>query len=319
MVRLLVAEGLPPDLGGLTESQQTTLTRDIAAMRRVDKDTLSAVLGEFVAEIEAIALSFPADLGDALSQLEGFISDHAAAKLRRESGLSYAGDPWDRLSALGTDRLLPILRAEPPEISAVILSKLKVARAADLLSQLPGPQARSIAFAISRTSSIDPDTVQAIGGALLESLDAEPIAAFAEGPVARIGAILNTATAAVRDDVLDGLDHDDAEFARAVRQAIFTFENIPTRIAPRDVPRILRELDEAVIIKAIAAAQSAAPQAAAYLLEHLSTRMADQLRDTIREQGPPNQTEGERAMTAVVSQIREMERAGDLILASDAD
>ncbi len=314
IVRLLVNEDMQPDLAQLTEAQQTSLTRDIAALRRVDKDTLSAVLGEFVAEIEGIALSFPADLGGALEQLEGFISEHAAAKLRRESGLSYAGDPWDRLSALGTEKLLPVLINEPPEIAAVILSKLKVGRAADILGQIPGPVARRITFAISRTATIDPDTVQAIGGALLESLDAEPIAAFPEGPVSRIGALLNTTTAAIRDDMLEGLDSEDKDFAREVRKAIFTFANIPERIEPRDIPRILRDIEDDVVVKALALAQVAFPKAAEYFFESLSTRMADQLRESIEDAGVPAAAEGEKAMARIVGRIREMERGGELIL-----
>ena len=314
MVRLLVSEDLQPDLSGLTEALQTTLARDIAALRRVDNDTLSAVLGEFVAEIEGIALSFPPDLGDVLAQLEGNISDHAAAKLRRETGLSYAGDPWDRLSALGLERLLPILKNEPPEIAAVILSKLKVGRAADLLGMLSGPEARSITLAISRTASIDPETVQAIGGALLESLEAEPLAAFPEGPVTRVGAILNTTSAAVRDDMLTGLETEDRTFADAVRKAIFTFENIETRIEPRDIPRIVREVDEDTLVTALGAAKTAFPSVVEYILDNLSSRMSDQLRETIEEQGSPAAKDGERAITVMLTRIREMERAGDLIM-----
>ena len=314
MVRLLVSEDLQPDLSGLTEALQTTLARDIAALRRVDNDTLSAVLGEFVAEIEGIALSFPPDLGDVLAQLEGNISDHAAAKLRRETGLSYAGDPWDRLSALGLERLLPILKNEPPEIAAVILSKLKVGRAADLLGMLSGPEARSITLAISRTASIDPETVQAIGGALLESLEAEPLAAFPEGPVTRVGAILNTTSAAVRDDMLTGLETEDRTFADAVRKAIFTFENIETRIEPRDIPRIVREVDEDTLVTALGAAKTAFPSVVEYILDNLSSRMSDQLRETIEEQGSPAAKDGERAIAVMLTRIREMERAGDLIM-----
>ena len=319
MVRLLVSEDLQPDLSGLSEALQTTLARDIAALRRVDNDTLSAVLGEFVAEIEGIALSFPHELGDVLAQLEGNISDHAAAKLRRETGLSYAGDPWDRLSALGTERLLPILKSEPPEIAAVILSKLKVGRAADLLGMLSGPEARSVTLAISRTASIDPETVQAIGGALLESLEAEPLAAFPEGPVSRVGAILNTTTAAVRDDMLTGLEGEDEDFANAVRKAIFTFENIETRIEPRDIPRIVREVDEDTLIMALGAANAAFPSVVNYILDNLSSRMADQLRDTLEEQGSPGAKDGERAMAVMITRIRELERAGDLIMIASDD
>lgn len=49
-----------------------------------------------------------------------------------------------------------------------------------------------------------------------------------------------------------------------------------------------------------------------YILDNLSSRMSDQLRETLEEQGTPTAKEGERAMAAMIARIREMERAGDL-------
>ena len=62
--------------------------------------------------------------------------------------------------------------------------------------------------------------------------------------------------AATRDDMLSGLEETDAGFAEQVRRAIFTFENIPDRIEPRDIPKILREVDQAQIVNALAAAKA---------------------------------------------------------------
>jgi len=125
---------------------------------------------------------------------------------------------------------------------------------------------------------------------------------------------LNTTTAAIRDDMLDGLDSEDKDFAREVRKAIFTFANIPERIEPRDIPRILRDLEDDIVVKALALAKIEFPKAAEYFLESLSTRMAEQLREAIQDAGTPLAADGERAMARIVGRIREMERGGELIL-----
>lgn len=319
IVRLLLAYEALPDLSMLPDAQQKALARDLSELRWVDKATLAAIVNEFTDEMEGIALSFPADLDSTLAQLEDFLSPHAASQLRQEAGLAQVGDPWTRLSSLSAEQLCETLRNEPPEISAVILSKLPVTLSAQLLGQIPGPEARRIAFAISRTSGIAPQTVRAIGSALAEALDARPPAAFDDGPVARVGAILNNTTAATRDDVLTGLDEADRAFADEVRRAIFTFAHIPTRIAPRDVSRILSELDPNDTTMALQAASVQLPEVVDFILGNISRRMADQLRDTISEAPPLPASEQEAAMTRVINRIRAMEAEGALVLIAEAD
>ena len=56
---------------------------------------------------------------------------------------------------------------------------------------------------------------------------------------------------------------DDADFAGRVRKTIFTWANIPRRIDPRDIPRILREVEAATVTKAMAGAAGGAEHSVA--------------------------------------------------------
>lgn len=284
-------------------------------MRLVDRDTLSNVVEEFASELEHIGLSFPSGIAGALDVLEGKISHQTAARLRKEAGVRQFGDPWARLRELGPERLLPVLEKESIEIAAVVLSKLPVPLAADLLGRLPGPRARRITYAVSLTNAVTPEAVDRIGLSLATQLDAQPKRAFDAGPVERVGAILNSSTSMTRDDVLTGLDETDQGFADAVRKAIFTFGNIPARIAPRDIPRILREVEQAQLVTALAGAEAAGFAASRdFILENMSGRMADQLREEMENAGKVKPSDAEAAMSEVVAVIRQMEQSGDLLL-----
>lgn len=318
IVRLLLNEGAEIPLEDLPESCQAELTKAMGSMRTVDKDAVTDIIEEFTAEIERIGLSFPGGIAGALDALDGKINPLTAARLRKEAGVREAGDPWDRVRQLGTEQLLPILEEEGVEIASVMLSKLDTKRAAELLGQLPGPRARQIAYAVSLTSAVTPDAVDRIGLSLAAQLSTQPIGAFDEGPVERVGAILNSSTSITRDNVLDGLDEEDEGFAKAVRKAIFTFGNIPKRIAPRDIPRILREIDQADLITAFAGAEAAGMQTSAdYVLENMSARMADQLREEVGEREKPKGAETDEAMARIVDVIRNLEKAGELMMISD--
>ncbi|AXI47244.1 flagellar motor switch protein FliG [Sulfitobacter sp. SK012] len=315
VVRLLINEGADIPLEELPDEFQARLTTQMGSMRTVDRDTLAAVIDEFTDELERIGLSFPGGIAGALDALDGKISRHTAARLRKEAGVKSTGDPWTRLRGLSPEKLLPVLENESVEIGAVMLSKLDVSLAAELLSRLPGPKARQVTYAVSLTNAVTPDAVDRIGLSLATQLDSEPLRAFDTNPVERVGAILNSSNTLTRDDVLTGLDDTDQIFANAVRKAIFTFANIPQRIAPRDIPRILREVDPAQLLLAIAGAEAAGfATARDYILENMSGRMADQLREDVEEAGKVKPADVEEAMGAIIAAIRRMEQSGDLLL-----
>ena len=265
--------------------------------------------------------TFPGGIEGALSMMDGHISSSAANRLRRLAGASAKADPWDRLTALPADRLLPIIEDESVEIAAVALSKLPVPKAAELLGKLPGEKARRVAYAVSMTGNVDPETVRRIGLSLAAQLETLPARAFETDPEDRVGAILNVSPAQTREDVLRGLDLEDAAFAERVRKAIFTFVHIPARILPRDVPKIMRLVDPAVLVTALTAATALQAEGAAaeFLLQNMSQRMSQGLREEMEARGKIKEKDGEEAMAAVISAIRQLEGAGELVLVRDEE
>lgn len=319
VVRLLAAEGLKLPLSGLSDEQQTQLTEQIATMTLVDRGTLRAVAEEFCAELAAVGLAFPGGLDGALTLLDGQLSDTATSRLRRMAAGHSRSDPWERIAALPVEALLPVLAEESTEVGAVMLSKLSVAKAAELLGQLPGEKARRIAYAVSLTGNVSPETVRTIGQTLAGQLDAVPPKAFASGPVERVGAILNQSAAATRDSVLRGLEEEDLGFAEQVRKTIFTFANIATRIAPRDVPKVLRGVDQPTLVTALAGAKEADMPSAEFILTNLSQRMAANLREEMAALGKVRERDAETAMGAIVTAIRELEASGEITLVTEEE
>ena len=320
VVRLLLNEGADIPLEDLPEKLQTELTKSMGRMRLVDKDTVASVVEEFTEELERVGLNFKGGIAGALDALDGKINPHTAARLRKEAGVREAGDPWERIRDIGNEMLVPIMERESIEVAAVVLSKLPVKKSAEILGQIPGPKARAITYAVSQTGMIAPEAVDRIGLSLASQLAARPIRAFDEDPVDRVGAILNSSTSLTREDVLEGLDERDEGFANAVRKAIFTFASIPKRIAPRDIPRVLRDIDQADLIRAIAGSEAAGMKDSAdFILGNMSGRMADQLREEVAEVGKLKAAEIEEAMGNVVDVIRTLEANGEVILIVDDD
>lgn len=323
IVRFLLTEGADVPIERLSEENQTELTAALGSMRYIDRETLAAVLSEFAREIEAMGLTFPQGLAEALAELEGRISPQTAARLRKEAGVRQIGDPWERIRALEPEKLLPLLEQESTEVAAVLLSKLPVPKAAELLGQLPGPEARRISYAVSLTGKVTPEAVDRIGLSLAAQFETEPPRAFDEDPVDRLGAILNVSSAGTRDELLTGIEEEDADFSRKLRKAIFTFVHIPARVPPVDVPKITREVEQDMLLQALsfASASDDGELAASteFILSNISKRMAEGLREEMAELGRVKPKDGETAMNAVVAAITELQAAGELTLITEED
>lgn len=314
IVRLLLKDGADLRLDELPETLQTELTHEMGAIRAIDRETLQTVVEEFVSEVKELGVSFPGGLEGALSMLDGALSEDNLNRLRRETGVVVRGDPWEMIAALPPGQLAEILKTESVEIAAVILSKLPVAQSAALLGYLPGDLAREITYAVATTEPVDPETVHTIGHAIASQIGQAEPKEFEEAPPQRIGAILTSSKADTRDGVLTGIDEQDAQLGAEVRKAIFTFENIPDRIDGRDIPKIARAVDQAVLMTALAGCADKYDEVAEFMLENTSQRLAAQLRDEIADLGRVKPDVAEDAMSTVVGAIRDLEAAGEVTI-----
>lgn len=314
VVRVLLQDERDLSLEALPADQQAALVRELAGMDMIDQATRNAVVAEFCDTLEQVGVTFPVGLDDALALLGGRISPDCADRLRRIAALSGDSDPWDRLLALPVAVLRDLALTEAVEMSAVLFSRLPPDRAAEVFGKLPAARARRIAHAMSLTDGIEEGPLRRIGLALMQAVDAMPQPALDGASTERVGEILNHANAATRADVLDGLDQDDRDFAEGVRRNIFTWANIPARIEARDIPRILRQVDQASLVKAMAGVSGPDAESVEFIFSALSTRMVDALKDEIENLGTITDSVREAAMASVVATIRQMQAEGDLTL-----
>lgn len=322
IVQLLIGDGGKLKLSQLPEDLQRLLAREVAAIRLVDRQTVNEVAEEFAGLLGAIGLSSPGGADSAIEALSAHMSPDLAARMRAELGAAKNGDPWPMIVALPDEGILGIMQRESIEVCAVTISKLPVAKAAAVLEKLPGDRARRITYAISLTENIMPDVVKRIGAALVTEHCTKKTVAFEKAPIARVGAILNSSPAQMRDSVLEGLGDDDPVFADGVRKAIFTFKDIPARLVPTDIPAAIRGIDSGDLSLAIAAALSGDVElnaAADFILANISQRMAAQIREDAAEKGELKGKAAEDAMRVLSSAIRELVDAGTITLRADAE
>ena len=305
VIGLMMQQGVDLPLSRLPSELQSELTELIGELRIVDRQTLSEAADEFADELDAVGLSLSGGLEGALSLLEGKISKETGRKLRLEAGVRRFSAPWDRLKALSVEVLVPIVANEGIEVAAVLLSKLEVAKAAGILGALSGEHARRISHAISMTASVTPEAVDRIGQSLVAQMDDRPERAFDKSPADRVGAILTATSENIREEVLKGLDETDPDFAKLVREAIFTFKDIPRRIAPQDIAKAFRPVAQKYLVAALSYAKaSGVEDSVTFILDHMTNRMADLLIEEMEQIGRVKHKEGEEAIKQVMNVLQ---------------
>ncbi|UWQ16490.1 flagellar motor switch protein FliG [Jannaschia sp. M317] len=317
IVRLLITGGADPGIRSLPAEQQKQLVRDMSSLRFVDRETLAQTVAEFASELDSIGLHFPRDVDRILTLMDGSLSLEVVEALLADFGGavgSLGQAAWAEVANLDTGILAAMMQDESDEVCAIMLSKLPPAKAALLLGTLPQDRCDGIAVAFGRTEDVSPEAVSMIGNALGRQSGARKPPAFDTAAVARVGDILNAATSGIRRALLDRLDESDPDFAVRVRAEIFSFENIPDRIDPRDVPRVLRGVDAAVVTQALAGAPPDLAPVVEFILGSISSRLADQMREDMAEGGKVATDAAEEAMSAIVSEIRRLEEEGELTL-----
>lgn len=322
IVRLLQNEGADLKLDSLPEETQVRLTRALSRMKPVDRGTLDSVASEFSQQLESLALTAPGGMHGALAAMEGKLSPGASARLVDEAG---AGDPthaWRKINALPLENQSRILAEEGVEVCALLLSKLPVARAAELLSTVSGPRARAIARITARIDDLPSGTAGRIAHALVAEYCDTPAPLFDVDAVHRVANMLNATRRDLREEILTGLEEDDPEFAKKVRAAIFVFANIYQRVAPLDAPKVMRLLNPEQVTTCLGGALEAGGEdakSAEFLLENMSKRMSEQVRDEIASAGRFRSSDVEEAQAMLIQSIRDAADGGEIILMSPDD
>ena len=311
IVQTLITEGVDLDLKSLPPDAQVRLTREIAQMGSVDRVTVDLVIEDFLSGLEGFGVAGAENMGAALAKLSSNLSEDAVTSIREEMGQRV--DPWTKIAELEEERLLAILRSEAVEVSAIVITKLEVPQAARLLERLEGPRARLITFSMGRVAEASIPFVEELGTAIVSCYCGPQARAFDIGQDKTLGAILTASAAQTRTSLLGDLAQDAPEFAEQVKRNIFTFADLPDRLAPPDVPKAVKEIDQQVLVTALAYSETLADGVADYLLSNMSKRMAEQIREEMGDISPDDKA-GEAAQSEVVNVISAAAERGDVTL-----
>ncbi len=207
-----------------------------------------------------------------------------------------------------------LVRNEHPQVTAIILSFLPAAHAADTLNHLPEEARHEILVRIAHLEEVPISATEEIN-ALIEAHFSDDIvstqtSAGIGGPKTAAN-ILNLFEGSTQENVMGHIRDMDQELAGVIEENMLTFDDL-TRIDDRSIQKLLSEVNTQSLMLAL---KGAGDMEREKFLRNMSSRAADMLRDDLEVSGPVRLSEVETAQKEVVAAARKLMEDGTITIA----
>jgi flagellar motor switch protein FliG len=320
VIGVLGPDAAGPILEQLEEAELRGFAEAMAQLDRVEPEAVEATIAEFLSELETAELTLRGGLETARGVLQRHLDENAVVRLLDEADSPSLHNVWKKLARVNDEALAEFLKREHPQTAAVVLSKLPSDFAAQILSRFEPERARDIVLGITRAQTLDAKVIEAIGDSVSRDfLAAHGTDGLRRDPAERVGAIMNFTATAVRNHVLDQIAETQPDFAEEIKRKMFTFEDIPERLDPRAAPAVVRAAEPDTLLNALAGAEQTAPEARDFLLDNISGRVAQQIRDDLSEIEKVRRKDADAAQNEIILLIRDLVERGEITLVSAED
>ncbi len=296
----------------LNEEEIERLTLEISGVKRVEPEIKEDIIEEFHNIALAQDYISQGGIGYARTVLEKALgSEHAQAIINRLTS-SLQVRPFDFARRAEPTQLFNFIQNEHPQTIALILSYLEPQQAGIILSSLPQEVQADIARRIATMDSTSPEVISEIEAVLERKLSSTVTQDYTEtGGVDAVVEVLNGVDRTTEKTILDALEIQDPELAEEIKKRMFVFEDIVT-LDNRSIQRVIRDCENEDLILSM---KVSSEEVKDIIFRNMSTRMAETFKEEMEIMRPVRLRDVEEAQSRIVSVIRRLEDAGEIIIA----
>ncbi len=301
----------------LPDQMVEDLTAEIVRLRDVSAGDADSVLEEARSNIVTSGGLGRGGLDLAKQLLVESLGTDRADEIMERLGATLAEMPFESLRRADARQLLTFLSDEHPQTIALVLAHLSPQQSAIVLSGFDQKLQASIAHRIALMERASPDVIRTVERELDRRMSTVlgPQELSTVGGVAPLVAIINRADRSTERMILEGLETVSPELAEQVRAQMFIFEDITT-LDDKAIQLVLRSVESGDLALALKGVSAAVREK---IMRNLSTRAAENLAEEIELLGPKRLSEVEEAQAKVVTEIRALEQAGQIVIMRGGD
>lgn len=298
----------------LDEDEVEALVAEVARLGKMDADVLEGVMQEVHDQVlghRLAAMGGPQLAREMLMQWRGASGTEI---LDRILGVNDQ-HPFAFIRDVDPEQLVQFLKEEHPQTVALILAHQPASYAAQVLSGFEEDIQREVAIRVATLGRISPDVMPKVETALKTRLGSTTRTdTRTRGGVKNLAEMLNHADRTTEKAILERLDEVDPELASQVRALMFVFEDI-AKLDDRSIQQVIQTVDSQKLAIAL---KGVRPDVQEAVERNLSARARETLLEEIELLGPMRRRDVEAVQTEIVARVRELDEAGEIMIARDS-
>ena len=312
---LMVALG--PETAGqifqhLTQEEIEGISVEVARMGRVNSALRENIVEEF--HELCVAQEFIAEGGmDAARQmLMGAFGEEKASLIVSRVMQALQVMPFDFLKRADASQITTFIQNEHPQTIALIIAYLQAPQAAAILSGLPQDLRAEVARRLATLDKTPPEVIREVETVLQRKLSSVVSTDFTQaGGVKSLVEVLNYVDRSTEKTIIESLSENNPEIAEEVKKNMFVFEDI-IMLDDRAIQMVLKEVDTKELAVAL---KGVGENTQARIFKNMSERAAAMMKEEMEFMGPVRLKSVEESQQRIVSVIRKLEEAGEIIVA----
>lgn len=297
----------------LDEEEVQGIMREIARVQALTPEEAEGVLDEFYQMSMAHDYVMKGGVEYARKVLVNAFGAEEARKIisRVVKTISNETLSFDAIQKTDPQQLAKFIHNEHPQTIALILSHLNPSQAAGLLSSLPAEMRSDVALRMASLDEISPDIVTRIAAVIGTKLKAlGEMSREAYGGVNALAEMLNRLDSNTSLEILDNIERVDPKLGSTVRHLMFVFEDL-LLLDVNAIKEVLAKVDRKILTVAL---KGTSDKMKEHMLQAMSQRGADMMREDMDALGPIKIKEVEAAQQQIIAVVRQLEADGVLSL-----
>jgi flagellar motor switch protein FliG len=296
----------------LSEEEIEKLTLEISGVKKVESEAKEEILEEFHNIALAQDYISQGGIGYAKTVLEKALGNEQASAIINRLTSSLQVKPFDFARRADASQILNFIQNEHPQTIALILSYLNPQQAGQILSELSQEVQADIARRIALMDGTSPEVISEVEAILERKLSTTVTQDYSQtGGVEAVVEVLNGVDRSTEKTILDALEIQDPELAEEIKKRMFVFEDIVT-LDNRSIQRVIRDSENEDLLLSL---KVSSEEVKDIVFRNMSARMVETFKEEMEFMGPVRLRDVEEAQSRIVSVIRRLEDAGEIIIA----
>lgn len=298
-------------MSALSAEEVEDMTLSLSGMGAVEADVRVAIMDEFYEMAVANQIVTQGGLDVARSLLEKAFGPEKTIEILTRLQSNLQDVPFEFLKRADPSQIVTFIQDEHPQTISLILAHLSPNIAAIVLSALDGDIQTEVITRIATMERTPPEVVREVERVLERKMASVFSQGFTfAGGVKEVAEILNSIDRSAEKSIMGQLEERDPELAEEIARLMFTFDDI-IFVEDGGIQKTLREIDSKDLALALKGANE---EVAEKIFRNMSERAREMIQEEIEFMGPVRLKNVEEAQQKIVSAVRTLEEAGELII-----